>query len=58
MGGELAGFEAEQVTAPFLPYSMSQGFTPPLFFMRLYLKLPFAWRFLDLLRLSGHENKG
>jgi SAM-dependent methyltransferase len=44
-GCELAGFKTEQVTARFLPYSMSQGFTPPLFFMQLYLKLPFAWRF-------------
>ena len=44
-GCELAGFKTEQVTARFLPYSMSQGFTPPLAFMRLYLKLPLAWRF-------------
>jgi SAM-dependent methyltransferase len=44
-GGRLAGFEPEQVTARFLPYSMSQGFAPPVFMMQLYLRLPFLWRF-------------
>lgn len=44
-GCELTGFKTEQVTARFLPYSMSQGFTPPLAFSQLYLKLPFLWRF-------------
>jgi ubiquinone/menaquinone biosynthesis C-methylase UbiE len=44
-GCELSGFVPEQVTPRFLPYSMSQGFTPPLSFLRLYLKMPFAWRF-------------
>ncbi len=45
-GCELAGFQTERVIARFLPYSMSQGFTPPLFCLRLFLKLPFAWRLL------------
>jgi SAM-dependent methyltransferase len=45
-GCELTGFQTERVIARFLPYSMSQGFTPPLFFLRLYLKLPLAWRLL------------
>lgn len=45
-GLELAGFRIEQVWAKFLPYSMSQGSTPPLFMLRLYLKLPFLWRIL------------
>lgn len=43
-GCKLAGFCTEQVIARFLPYSMSQGFTPPLAFLRLYLRLPVAWR--------------
>ncbi len=54
-GGELAGFEAEHMIARFLPYSMSQGFRPPLVFLQLYLRLPFAWpifgrQFLVILR--------
>jgi SAM-dependent methyltransferase len=43
-GCQLAGFATDHVIARFLPYSMSQGFTPPLAFLRLYLRLPFAWR--------------
>jgi SAM-dependent methyltransferase len=42
----LVGFVVERVEARFLPYSMSQGFTPPLAFIALYLKLPFLWRIL------------
>lgn len=44
-GMELVGFRVEQATGRFLPYSMSQGFTPPLAFLRIYLKVPFLWRF-------------
>jgi SAM-dependent methyltransferase len=43
-GMELAEFTIEHVTAKFLPYSMSRGFTPPPFLLRLYLKLPVLWR--------------
>jgi SAM-dependent methyltransferase len=39
----LAGFQIEYVRAKFLPYSMSQGSTPPLFLVKLYLKLPPMW---------------
>lgn len=40
----LTGFQV-QVTLPrFLPYSMSTGVTPPLFFLKIYLRLPFVWR--------------
>ena len=42
-GLSLAGFVTERATARFLPYSMSQGFTPPLALLRLYLRLPFLW---------------
>jgi SAM-dependent methyltransferase len=43
-GLQLAGFKIDFLAAKFLPYSMSQGFTPPLPFLRLYLKFPFLWR--------------
>lgn len=44
-GLSLTGFAVEQCVPRFLPYSMSQGFTPPLGAVSLYLKLPWAWRF-------------
>jgi SAM-dependent methyltransferase len=43
-GLELAGFRVEYLAEKFLPYSMSQGFTPPLIFLRCYLKVPLLWR--------------
>ncbi len=43
-GLELAGFRIEWLRAKFLPYSMSQGFTPPIAVLRLFLKLPILWR--------------
>jgi len=43
-GLELAGFRRQVVLDRFLPYSMSTGFTPPLWTLRLYLRLPFAWK--------------
>jgi hypothetical protein len=45
-GLELTGFSVERKWARFLPYSMSQGFTPPLVFLRLYLRLRFLWPIL------------
>lgn len=42
----LIGFAVERVEPRFLPYSMSQGFTPPTFLISLYLRLPFLWRFV------------
>jgi SAM-dependent methyltransferase len=42
----LTGFAIERVEPRFLPYSMSQGFTPPLGFVALYIRLPFLWRLL------------
>lgn len=45
-GMELAGFKVSQSIGRFLPYSMSQGFTPPLMFLRMYLKLPILWKYL------------
>jgi hypothetical protein len=42
----LTGFAVERVEPRFLPYSMSQGFTPPIGFIPLYIRLPFLWRIL------------
>jgi SAM-dependent methyltransferase len=42
-GLELTGFRIEWLRAKFLPYSMSQGFTPPLLFLQIFLRLPFLW---------------
>lgn len=44
-GLRLAGFVVEREIARFLPYSMSQGFAPPLLLLRVYLRLPLLWRF-------------
>ena len=44
-GMRLAGFDVERELARFLPYSMSQGFTPPLLFLQAYLRCPLLWRF-------------
>lgn len=41
----LCGFTIEFSKAASLPYSMSQGFQPPLWAVRVYLALPFLWRF-------------
>lgn len=43
--GRLTGFSLEKALAATLPYSMSQGFQPPLCAVRVYLALPFLWRF-------------
>lgn len=43
---ELAGFTRRYVVARFLPYTMSEGSAQsPLFLVRLYLLMPFVWRF-------------
>jgi SAM-dependent methyltransferase len=44
-GLALAGFEIESNTARFLPFSMSQGFRPPVVMVSIYLKMPWCWRF-------------
>lgn len=37
------GFSLTRSNGHFLPYSMSDGSTPPLFLVRLYLRMPFVW---------------
>ena len=41
----MAGFRIEKCRDRFLPFSMSQGRTPPVIAVRLYLRMPFLWRF-------------
>ena len=43
---QLSGFTVVKKLKKFLPYTMSEGNTPPLFLVKAYLKLPFAWRLL------------
>lgn len=38
-----SGYEVEQCTARFLPYSMSQGRTYPTWMLERYLKMPWVW---------------
>lgn len=40
----LRGFCVTEKIDRFLPYTMSGGKNPPLFTLKLYLKLRFAWR--------------
>lgn len=56
--GRLTGFVVDYECAATLPYSMSQGFTPPLWSVRLYIRLRFLWpllgkQFLLVLRKPG-----
>jgi SAM-dependent methyltransferase len=41
---ELKGFSIDEKVDRFLPYTMSGGSTPPLFFVSLYIRFPFLWR--------------
>jgi hypothetical protein len=43
---ENRGFEIEKCVGKFLPYRMTKGPRYPLFFLRMYLRLPLAWRIL------------
>ena len=42
-GLKLAGFKIDLAKGKFLPYSMSQGFSPPLILLRVYLRCGFLW---------------
>jgi SAM-dependent methyltransferase len=41
----MTGYQVERALAKFLPYTMSRGFQPPIWALKWYLRLPFAWRF-------------
>jgi SAM-dependent methyltransferase len=40
----MAGYKVELAWMRFLPYTMSQGFRPPIWTLRLYLRVPLLWR--------------
>lgn len=42
---KLKGFKIQRVVDRFLPYTMSAGKQPHLSLLKLYLRLPIAWRF-------------
>jgi SAM-dependent methyltransferase len=43
---ELKGFRILSRIGRFLPYTMTTGTRPPVFFLRFYLRLPFFWQFI------------
>jgi len=44
-GLKIHGFDVIFSIAKFLPYTMAHGVRYPIFFLKLYLKTPLAWRF-------------
>ena len=40
----VAGYRVEKAIAKFLPYSMSQGFHPPIWSLKVYLRSKILWR--------------
>jgi hypothetical protein len=40
----LSGFQVEQSVGRFLPYTMSLGYQPSLWKLRLFLKVPVLWK--------------
>lgn len=43
---EILGFDIVSCKDKFLPFTMARGTTPPLFFVKLYLMFPVAWKIL------------
>lgn len=41
----MTGYGVELAIPRFLPYTMSQGFQPPLWTLRVYLRVPIVWEF-------------
>jgi SAM-dependent methyltransferase len=41
---EMTGYRIDLALAKFLPYSMSQGFRPPIWTLHLFLNMPVLWR--------------
>lgn len=57
----LSGFDVQQQTAKFLPYTMSTGIQVPAVFIKAYLKLPLFWplvgkQFLLVAELNDKNN--
>jgi SAM-dependent methyltransferase len=40
----MSGYKLERALPKFLPYTMSQKFRPPIWTIRVYLKVPILWR--------------
>ncbi len=40
----ITGYRIEEAIPKFLPYSMSQGSQPPLWMLRLFLRVPLLWK--------------
>jgi SAM-dependent methyltransferase len=56
---ELTGYEVEKVVPKFLPYTVKDApFEVPPLLIRLYLKVPLAWRFLGKQMLVIARNPG
>lgn len=55
----MTGYRVERAIARFLPYSMSQGFQPPLWTLHLYLTMPGLWHFFGRqFLIIGRNNQG
>lgn len=55
---KMNGFSIEQSLPRFLPFSMSTGKKPPLFLIKLYLRLPLLWRFFGKqFLIVGHKTQ-
>jgi hypothetical protein len=56
---KMKGFSIQSSIPRFLPYSMSNGRTPPLLLVKLYLKLPPLWPlFGKQFLVVGRKKKG
>lgn len=53
----LKDFHIEKKIGRFLPYTMSDGFQPPLIGLSLYLRLPFVWPLLGMQFLVVGERR-
>jgi len=54
----LEGFRIQSRIPRFLPYSMSTGKQPPLFLLKIYLKMPGLWRFIgEQFLVVGRKDK-
>lgn len=56
----MAGYQVELCLPRFLPYTMSQGFRPPIWTLRAYLRFPLVWKvfgrqFLVIARLQNPD---
>jgi len=55
---KLKGFNVKRCIPRFLPFSMSTGSTPPLFMVKLFVRLPILWPLIGRQFLVIGEKKG